>query len=164
MDGGRRENELHNGAHFPLFLTTKNSSARSQSAQAKRREKWPLSQQSWAKAERPESWANADTGQEAWRKTAVAAGKTWWMTASSESKPAWLESKEADDLDDENVAATMSSLHLRAWSAGDNLMELACAKDHAAPKDEDVRKWWSSSDWDWSWSHCYWKDDQGWWR
>ena len=144
--------ELHNGAHFPLFMTTRNSSHRSKQGQARRAEQWPIANQRWAKY---------GTG-----KTAVAAGASWWMTAESSGTPAWLEERKAEERD-----ATIASLQQRASDAGQSMVELAVDKDVAAPNDEH-RHWSGShwdwkydqswSDWDWSWSQRDWKHDQSW--
>jgi hypothetical protein len=141
--------ELHNGARFPLFITTKNSSHRSATGFALRREKWRLEEA---------KWVNLGTG-----KTAVAAGASWWMSASSSSTPAWLEKRRADDLGADSVEATMNSLAKRACAAGvGGIVEvIANDRDHAAPTDEHRSphqcgwgaQWWSWSDWDWSGAH-----------
>jgi hypothetical protein len=81
--------EMHNGAHFPLFIIIKNSSHRSAKGFANRREKWPLEDAKWV------DWGTS--------KTAVAAGASWWMNASSSSTPAWLEKRRADDLGADSV-------------------------------------------------------------
>ena len=154
--------ELHKGAHFPLFITTKNSSSRSAKAFAERRAKWPLEEARWA------NWGIG--------KTAVAAGASWWMKASSSSTPAFLEPKGADDLGADSSEATMDSVALGACAAGVTLtnvwLERTVDKYHAAPIDERPRprprsrhrsphqcdwdaQWWNRSDWNWRGSNWW---------
>ena len=149
--------ELHNGAHFPLFMVTNNSGQRSKEAQARRTEQHPIAKQSWAK--------NGST------KTAVAASAQWWMTAESEGTPAWLEKRKAER------DATCAMIQQRASDAGEGSdadegsVEVAVVEDVAAPNDKH-RHWrrsqwdWkcdqSWSDWDWYGSHREWKHDHGW--
>ena len=150
--------EMHNGARFPLFITNKNSSHRSAKGFANQRENWPLEDAKWV------NWGTS--------KTAVAAGASWWMNASSSSTPAWLEKRRADDLGADSREATMSSLAKKACAAGvGGLVEVTVDRDHTAPTDEHRSphqcgwgaQWWSRSDWNWRGSHWDREDDQGWW-
>ena len=120
--------QMHRGSHCPFSLTTKKSCRNSPTRTEKRR-------------------LITDTG-----KTAVAAGASWWMRASSSSKPAWLEKREATTL------AKLGSFIEIMWAAGEPLVELALDKDHAAPNVKhwsprhycEDAEWRSWSDWHWS--------------
>ena len=75
---------MHNGAHFPLFMVTKNSGHRSEQAHAERKAKWPFWQQPWVWRHEAKASAHKD-------KTAVAANESWYMTLASSGSPAWIE-------------------------------------------------------------------------
>ena len=78
------EGVIHNGAHFPLCLFTKNSSHRSANAHARRQWLWPYEWQWWAWQHAAKVKANKD-------KTAVAEQEAWTAVVEGPSSPAWME-------------------------------------------------------------------------
>ena len=52
---------VHNGAHFPLFMVTRNSGHRSEDAHAERQNKWPYWKQPWVLRHEAKANAHKDT-------------------------------------------------------------------------------------------------------
>jgi hypothetical protein len=77
------EGVIHNGAHFPLCMFTKNSSHRSANAHARRQDRWPYEWQWWAWQHEAKVKANKD-------KTAVAEQEAWTAVVEGPSSPAWM--------------------------------------------------------------------------
>ena len=77
------EGVIHNGAHFPLCLWTKNSSHRGAEAHARRQARWPYWKQPWVWRHEERAKANKD-------KTAVAEQEAWTAVVEGPSSPAWM--------------------------------------------------------------------------
>ena len=161
---------LHNGAHFPLFMVTRNSSHRSEQDHAERKEKMPLWQQPWVW--RHEAKANAHKD-----KTAVAANESWYMTPASSGSPAWLEVRTAAssgtpagenmvEWTGETAVAANESRWMTAASSGRPTRDAPNCHGEHWEYDQSRSDWWtydqSWSDWDWSGSHWDGKCSQRW--
>ena len=149
---------MHNGAHFPLFMVTRNSGHRSEEAHAERKEKWPFWQQPWVW--RHEAKANAHKD-----KTAVAAHESWTAVAASSSSPAWIERRTAASsgtpaaewTGETAVAANESRCMTQAYSW------LPTRDAHNSDGEQweceqSMSDWWTNDQrWpDWKWSGSHW--------
>ena len=152
---------VHNGAHFPLFMVTRNSGHRSEEAHAERQNKWPYWNQQWVW--RHEAKANAHKD-----KTAVAAHESWTAVAASSSSPAWIERRTAAssgtpagesmvEWTGETAVAANESRWMTAASSGRPTRDAPNCDGEHWEYDQSMSDWWtydqSWSDWDWSGSH-----------
>ena len=146
-DTGKR----HHGTHFPLFMVTKNSSARSDEALRRRREKHPLATQSWTKQFRCQ--------------TAVAAEESWWTSAWPEHEQSRPPLHVRPSRNDQERAESWVDLQQRAQITGRAFdgLEVDNGGGAGSWSNGGGAKRWGRSDWDWSGSHWDWSDYQSWW-
>ena len=134
----------HHGAHFPLFMVTRNSGHRSEQSFNRRRLERPFANQPWAK--------------QSGCLTAVAAQGSWWTSAPSKHK-------HPGHRNDHVRAESLTFLQQRAQTAEEAFDELDVDQSGGAESSQNRGggQTWGRSDWDWSGSHWDWSDHKRWW-